>query len=268
MPFCPMEGWSLHYEVEGEADAPPLILSNSLAADMSMWDRQAPRWAKRFRVVRYDQRGHGRGTATGGDYSIGMLGRDVIALMDHLGIGRAHWCGISMGGMTGMWLAMHAPDRMLRLVLANTSALMPPRELWDERIATARAHGMEALATPTIERWFPAEFRAREPKTVTRIRAVVAATPVDGYAGCCAAIRDLDLRDGLGSIRHKVLVIVGDKDISTPPAAGEFIRSCVPGTLLARLDTAHMSNVERPEEFVDLVETFLQLDQPSDLASV
>jgi 3-oxoadipate enol-lactonase len=258
MPFCPMEGWSLHYEVEGGAGAPALILSNSLAADLSMWDRQTPRWAKHFRVVRYDQRGHGRSSATGADYSIDMLGRDVIALMDHLGIERADWCGISMGGMTGMWLAMHAPERVRRLVLANTAAQMPPRELWDERIATARTRGMEALATPTVERWFPAGFRAREPDTVAGIRTVVAATPVDGYAGCCAAIRDLDLRDGLGTIRHPALVIVGDKDPSTPPAAGEFIHAHIPGALIARLDAAHMSNVERPGEFGSLIEAFLE----------
>jgi 3-oxoadipate enol-lactonase len=257
MPICPMEGWGLHFEVEGEAGAPALILSNSLAADITMWDRQVSRWAKRFRVVRYDQRGHGRSTAMPGDYSIDVLGRDVLALMDHLGIARADWCGISMGGMTGMWLAMHAPERMNRLVLANTAAHMPPRELWDERIATARTRGLEALATPTVERWFPAGFRAREPDTVADIRAVVAATPVDGYAGCCAAIRDLDLRDGLGTIQHPALVIVGDKDPSTPPAAGEFISARIPGALIARLDAAHMSNVERPNEFASLIEAFL-----------
>jgi 3-oxoadipate enol-lactonase len=264
MPFCPMEGWSLHYEVEGEADAPPLILSNSLAADLSMWDGQASRWAEHYRVVRYDQRGHGRSTATGGDYAIDGLGRDVIALMDHLGIGRAHWCGISMGGMTGMWLAANAPERVAGLVLANTAALMPPRQLWDDRIATARAQGMEAIATATIERWFPAEFRIREPETVAGIRAVVAATPVDGYSGCCAAIRDLDLRSHIGAIRHQTLVIVGDKDRSTPPAKGEFIRSRIAGAVLARLDAAHMSSIERPEEFSRLVENFLQPGSASD----
>ncbi|EWY41719.1 3-oxoadipate enol-lactonase [Skermanella stibiiresistens SB22] len=260
MPFCPMEGWSLHYEVDGKADAPALILSNSLAADVSMWDAQVRHWAKRFRVVRYDQRGHGSSGAPLGDYSIDALGLDVVALMDHLGIDRADWCGISMGGMTGLWLAAHAPERMRRLVVANTAAQMPPRELWDERIANARALGMEALASPTVERWFPAEFRAREPGTVARIRRVVAATPVDGYAGCCAAIRDLDLRGDLGPIRHPVLVIVGDRDASTPPAAGEFIRSNIPGARLARLDAAHLSSVERPEEFADLVENFLRSD--------
>lgn len=257
MPFCPIEGGSLHYEIDGEAGAPALILSNSVAADVSVWERQAARWAQRFRVVRYDQRGHGSSTATPGDYSIDQLGRDVLALMDHLGIARADWCGISIGGMTGLWLAMHAPERMHRLVLANTAALMPPPSLWDERIAIARTRGMEALATPTIERWFPAAFRAREPETIARIRTVVAATPVDGYAGCCAAVRDLDLRDGLAAIRHRTLVIVGEKDPSTPPAAGEFIQAQVPGALLARLDAAHMSNVERPGEFASLVETFL-----------
>lgn len=126
---------------------------------------------------------------------------------------------------------MHAPERMRRMVLANTAAHMPPRELWNERIATARTNGMEALATPTVERSFPVGVRTREPETMTGIRAVVAATSVDGYAGCCAAIRDLDLRDGLGSIRHRTLVIVGDEDQSTPPAAGEFVRAHVPGAL-------------------------------------
>ena len=257
MPFVTVEGARLHYTVDGALGAPPLILSNSLSSDLTMWDRQVEQWSRRFRIIRYDQRGHGGSSAPEGEYSMAMLGKDVLALMDHLAIERADWCGISMGGMTGMWLALNAPSRLDRLVLANTSPYMPPAELWDGRIATAKAGGMEALATPTVERWFPPEFRARNPETVERTRQMVLATPVNGYAGCCAAIRDMNLRDEIAGIAHETLVIVGERDLSTPPAEGEFIQRSIAGSRLVRLDAGHVSNIERPDDFASAVDRFL-----------
>lgn len=259
MAFVAIGDAILHYVEEGEAGAPALILSNSLAADVTMWDRQVERWARRFRVVRYDQRGHGRSSAPGGDYTMERLGRDALALMNHLSIERADWCGVSMGGMTGLWLAIHAPERLGRLVVANSAAHMGPPALWDGRIATARTHGMAALADATLERWFPADFRARESDLVSQVRRVIVGTKVDGYAGCCAAIRDMDLREEVAAIAHETLVIVGEKDPATPPVAGEWLHARIGGSRLAQLDAAHVSNLERPEEFGHLVEAFLGL---------
>ncbi|MCS0495643.1 3-oxoadipate enol-lactonase [Ancylobacter sp. MQZ15Z-1] len=259
MSFCPT-GWGrLHYRVDGPDGAPVLLLSNSLAADVSFWDAQVPSWARNRRVVRYDQRGHGRSDAPAGPYSMAGLGADALALMDHLGLAQADWCGISMGGMTGMWLAVNAPGRLGRLVLANTAVRMPPPELWDQRAAMAREQGMEAIATATMARWFTPAFTDREPDTIARLHQVVAATSVEGYAGCCAALRDFDFRDEVGKIRHPALVIVGERDGSTPPEAGMFIAGRIAGAQLARLDAGHVSNVEQPGEFTRQVEAFLSV---------
>lgn len=249
----------LNYLVEGPEDAPVLVLSNSLGTAMEMWDAQAPALRERFRLLRYDTRGHGGSPAPPGPYEIGDLGRDVIHLLDRLGIGRASFCGLSVGGMTGMWLAAEAPERIERLVLLCTSALLGPKSVWDERIATATGRGMAALVDGVIERWFTPAFRAENPEVVEKMARTLRETDPGGYAGCCAAIRDMDLRDRLPSIEAPTLVVSGAEDPATPPEHGRLIADAIPGARFEVVpDAAHIANVEQPEKITQLILTHLE----------
>ncbi len=250
-------GSDFSVQIDGPGEGPVLLLSNSLSSDLSMWDDQVPTWFQRFRVVRYDQRGHGGSTVPAGPYSMDQLGGDAIGIMDALGVEKAHFCGLSLGGMVGMWLLTHAPERIGKAVLANTAAYMGPVELWDGRIKTARRGGMEALVEPTIERWFPEHFRLAAPATINRMRAMILRTPVEGYMGCCAAIRDMDQRTAIRSITNPVLVIIGSRDPATKPADGKLIASSVENAETLTLDTAHISNIEQPKAFAAAVTQFL-----------
>ena len=259
MPIVQLGGNASFIDVEGDDAAPVLLLSNSLSSDSTMWDDQLPEWTRSFRVVRYDARGHGRTGAPPGPYRIDDLGRDALAVLDHLGIARAHFCGLSMGGMVGMWLLTHAPERIDRAVLANTSAHMGPPDLWNERIELAQEGGMEATVEPTVKRWFPAAFHVRAPATIDRMRAMIRRTSVAGYVGCCEAIRDMDQRKTIHTIRRPTLVIIGANDPATTPEAGRAIQAAIPGAAIAVLDAAHISNVEQPQAFTRAVEAFLEL---------
>jgi 3-oxoadipate enol-lactonase len=237
----------LNHRIDGPADAPWLVLSNSLGGSMEMWERNLPALTERFRVLRYDQRGHGGSPVPPGPYTIDDFGRDVVALMDRVGIERAHFCGVSLGGMTAMWLGINAADRIDRLVPACTAPHLGPRSMWDERIAVVESEGMAPLADPTMERWLTPD--APE-EIVELLRAMLVATPADGYAAGCAAVRDLDLRPGLGQIRAPTLVIAADQDLSTPPEHGEKIATGIPGARLELLHRGrHLANVERTEAF-------------------
>jgi len=252
-----INGEDFSVRVDGPKGYPALLLSNSLSSDMSMWDDQIPVWSERFQVIRYDQRGHGRSVVSPAPYSIEQLGRDAIGVMDALGIDKAHWCGLSMGGMVGMWVLTNAPERIGRAVLANTAAHMGPPELWNGRIRTAERGGMEALVEPTIERWFPEDFRKSAPDTMDRMRAMILRTPVEGYQGCCAAIRDMDQRETIRSIDNPVLVIIGSNDPATKPVDGQ-LNERVKGSQLEILKSAsHLSNVEQPEAFTNAITSFL-----------
>ncbi|MGA0597993.1 3-oxoadipate enol-lactonase [Enterovirga sp. CN4-39] len=257
MPYIEIQGESFHVQIDGAEGNPVLLLSNSLSSDMTMWEDQLPTWAERFRVVRYDQRGHGKSVVSPGPYSIAQLGRDAIAVLDALGIEKAHWCGLSLGGMVGMWVLTHAGHRIDRAVLANTAARMAPPDLWNGRMRLARSGGMEATVEPTITRWFPQEFRERAPATMDRMRAMVRRTPLDGYLASCSAIRDMDQRTAIAAIANPVLVVIGSKDPATKPADGELIHQAIAGSEVAYLDAAHISNVEQPEAFGKLVLEFL-----------
>jgi 3-oxoadipate enol-lactonase len=249
----------LNYIVEGPEDAPVLVLSNSLGTSLEMWDDQAPVLGRRFRLLRYDTRGHGRSPAPPGPYAIGDLGGDVVRLLDRLGIERASFCGLSVGGMTGMWLAAEAPERVERLVLLCTSAMLGPKGVWDERIATARGRGMAALVDGVIERWFTPAFRSENPGIVEKMAGTLRETDPEGYAGCCAAIRDMDLRDRLPSIKAPTLVVSGAEDPATPPEHGRLIRDAIPGSRFEVVpDAAHIANVERPEEITQLILNHLE----------
>lgn len=244
--------------IDGADAAPALLLSNSLSSDMSMWEDQIPLWSQHFRVIRYDQRGHGGSTASPAPYSMEQLGRDALSVLDALGVQRAHFCGLSMGGMVGMWLLTHAPNRIDRAVLANTAAYMGPADLWNGRVAAAEAGGMEALVDATIARWFPEAFRVAAPEKIERMRAMILRTPAAGYRGSCLAIRDMDQRETIRAVRNPVLVIIGSKDPATTPADGEAILAAIPGARKHVLDAAHISNIEQASAFAAAVDAFLQ----------
>jgi 3-oxoadipate enol-lactonase len=257
MTLLQKEDFSLHYTIDGAPDAPVLVLSNSLGTDLSMWVPQMAALASQFRVLRYDTRGHGQSGVTPGPYSVAQLGQDVIALLDHLGIASAHFCGLSMGGMTGMWLAIHHPQRIKRLVLANTAALIGTAEAWNSRIATVNANGMAAIIPGVLERWFTAGFRERDPDAVAAIVAGLLRTSPEGYGANCGAVRDMDQRVEVAAIRAPTLVIAGTHDLATPPASGKLVADHIAGAAYLELNAAHLSNIEQPAAFTDAVLTFL-----------
>lgn len=258
MPMLKVRGEDFHIRIDGDDGAPVLLLSNSLGTNLSMWDPQIPEWSKHFRVVRYDSRGHGLSPAPDKPYSIAMLADDALAILDTLGIDKAHWCGLSKGGMVGQWLATHHGDRLGRVVLANTAARMGPPELWDGRIDTIRKHGMGVLVQPTLERWLTPEFRESAGETVAKVSEMLATTPPLGYANCCGAIRDMDQRETIRAVRNPVLVVIGARDPATPPATGYEIADAIPGAQRIELAAAHLSNLEQPEAFGRAVTDFLK----------
>lgn len=253
-------GIAMNYMLDGPTNALVVTLSHSLATDLGMWDPQMPALTARFRVLRYETRGHGGTDAPEGAYSLTQLADDARALLDALHIDRTHWIGLSMGGMIGQALALKASDRLLSLVLADTSSRMPAenKPLWEERIRTAESKGMEPLVEPTLNRWFTPGFRQRRPDVVDRVAAMIRKTSPRGYAGCCAAIAALDLTDRLGGIKLPTLVVVGEEDQGTPVAASRAIHESIKGSTLTIIPSAaHLSNMEQPEAFTTAVTRFL-----------
>jgi 3-oxoadipate enol-lactonase len=237
----------LNHQWEGPSDAPVLVFANSLGATTEMWDAQAATLGGRFRLLRVETRGHGGSPAPPGPYSIEGLAQDVLQLLDRNGVARASYCGLSIGGMVGMWLAAHAPDRIDRLALCCTSAHLPPTTMWTERAATVRAEGPGAVADTVVGRWFTEVFREREPGTVTAFRDMIASADPEGYAGCCEAIAAMDLRDDLARITAPTLVVSGAEDPATPPEHQAAIAAAIPGALLQTVPGAHLAPVESPE---------------------
>lgn len=258
MPQANVDGVTLHYTIDGDERAPALVLANSLGADHTMWDPQVPAFARRFRVVRYDARGHGDSGVPDGPYTIGMLGRDVVGLLDHLRIDTAAFCGVSLGGATGQWLAVHAPARVTKVVLANTAAKIGAAEAWNQRIAAVNAGGVAAISDAVLARWFTPAFMEREPWLTLRMKAMMERQPATGYVAQCAAVRDLDLRDDLARIGVPTLVVAGAHDTSTTAADGRFLAQHIPGARYVELDAAHISNVEAPAAFDAAVLAFLE----------
>ncbi|WER47475.1 3-oxoadipate enol-lactonase [Cupriavidus sp. WKF15] len=250
-------GVSIHYTIEGAAGAPVLVMSNSLGTTLQMWDPQMPALLGHFQVLRYDTRGHGRSSVPAEPFGMAELGADVLAVMDHAGVGRAQFCGLSMGGMTGMWLACHHADRFGRFVLANTAALIGPASVWDNRIATVRRDGMVAIVPGVLERWFTQSYRASRAQAFEPVRDMLLRCDPAGYAANCAAVRDADLRGLLPQIEAKVLVIAGEQDAATTPAQGLEVARAVPGAEYLSVDAAHLSNWELPQAFGEAVGRFL-----------
>jgi len=255
--FTTSDGLSLRYEDTG-GDKPALILSNSLGTRLEMWQPQMAAFTDAFRVVRYDKRGHGESELRVGPTSFARLTLDAVELLDHLGIARADWCGLSMGGMSGMWAGTHHAGRFGRLVLCNTGAGMPGPDMWNQRIATVKRDGLKPLIPTIVDRWFTKRFQQADPKAVARIVAMLETTPPEGYAACSAAIRDMDQRESIRSIRLPTLVISGTHDGSTPPEKGREIAAAIPQARYVELDAAHLSNIEQEHAFTDTVMAFLK----------
>jgi 3-oxoadipate enol-lactonase len=245
---------TVHHLLEGRPEAPALLLSHSLGASLEMWDPQVAQLARHFHLVRYDLRGHGRSPVPPGPYEIADLGGDLIALLDRLGIERAHLGGLSLGGMVSLWVASHHPRRVDRLVVCCTSALLGPASRWAERAALVRAQGTAAVADAVVERWFTPDFRAREPGRVAAMREMIASTPAIGYAESCGAIERMNLRADLAAIRAPTLAIAGAEDPAIPPDHLFDIATAIPqGRAMVVEHAAHLANVERPEHVTELM---------------
>jgi 3-oxoadipate enol-lactonase len=257
MALIEKDGDKIHYELTGIPNASVVVFSNSLGANFSMWDPQLTEMEKRFRVLRYDTRGHGQSSGLPGAYSIEQLAGDVLALLDALQIERASFCGLSMGGMIGMWLGLNALARFEKLVLCNTGAKIGSEKGWNSRIEAVRRDGVKAVAAAVVERWFTPEFRAREPQVWESALHMLEASPPEGYAACCAAVRDYDARDKISAIHLPTLVIAGGKDSATPPIDGRFIAEQISDARYVELDAAHLSNVEASGRFTAELVQFL-----------
>jgi len=257
MPFLESENVRIHYALEGPSGAPVLVLSNSLGTNYSMWDPQIPEFLKTLQVLRYDTRGHGQTSVPQGPYAIEQLAKDVLVLADALGVKRFHFCGLSMGGMIGMWLGVNAPERLNKLVLCNTAAKIGTPETWSARIEDVRKNGMKQIAASVVERWLSPAFREKTPATAANTLKMLEAANPEGYAACCAAVRDFDFRERLDSIHTMSLVIAGKYDPATPPADGRFLADHIQGARYVELNAAHLSNIEDADRFSKEVSAFL-----------
>ena len=252
------DGTRIAYRLDGPADKPVLVLSNSIGTTMKMWTRQVPQLVEHFRVLRYDMRGHGQSGVPAGAYSLDRLGRDVIELLDALQLDKVHFLGLSLGGFVGQWLGVHTPDRIDRLVLSNTSPYLGPAAQWDERIAAAmQAPDMTEIAETFLANWFPASMRESHDPLVDEFRAMLLDTDLRGLAGSFAAVRDVDLRRTNALISRPTLVVAGRDDTVTLASHSEQIASAIPGARLVVLPTVHLSNIELPGRFMDAVLGFL-----------
>jgi 3-oxoadipate enol-lactonase len=239
-----------HGVSDGPDDAASLVLSSSLGTTLAMWEPQVAPLAEQLRVVRYDHRGHGRSPVPDGPYSVADLGGDVLELADALGLARFSFCGLSLGGLVGMWIASEAPERVERLVLCCTAPSFPPAEQWLDRAATVRAEGTEAIADALLGRWFTP---AADTALVERFRAMLAATPREGYAGCCEALAGADLDDRLSAIDAPTLVVNGADDVVAPPQRGAALAAAIPGAHHVVVPGAHVPTAEHPARFTDHV---------------
>lgn len=253
MPTAESDGVRLHYEISGYGGAPILVLVNSLGSNLNMWNKVLPAFEDGFRVLRSDLRGHGRSEVAGEAFTIEQLGRDVLRLMDEVGAERASICGVSLGGLVGLWLGIHAPDRLNRLILANTAARIGSREKWEQRIETVKAVGMEALSATTLEGWFTPTYRNKHPREMERIRGMIAATDPQGYTACCAVLREADLRADAVRVKAASLVITGTHDPATPPADGRTLHAAIQHSSYVELNASHMSAWECGDEFAGAV---------------
>ncbi len=257
MPYLDHAGARLFYTVNGPDSAPVLIFSNSMGTDHTMWTPQADALAGRFRVVRHDMRGHGRSTTTASELSVETLARDVLAILDALQVERAVFCGLSIGGLIGQWLAIHAPERFSKIVLANTAPKIGSAEMWNARIEGVLRDGLAPLVDASLSRWFTAGFLATSAHALDDLRKVLGGLDPRGYAAGCAAVRDADFREAVKTITVPVLVIAGSDDPSTTAAEGRALADAMPGAAYLELQAAHLSNREQPGRFTAALLDFI-----------
>ena len=257
MPFADLSDVRIHYSLTGVEAAPVLVFSNSLGANFSMWDPQLPDFSKTFRILRYDTRGHGQSSSAPGPYTIELLANDILHLLDALHFERVNFCGLSMGGQTGMWLGLHAADRLHKIVLCNTGAKIGTADGWNTRIETVLKKGMKEVSHAVASRWFTPEFQSAHSEVFSHAVKMIEGADPQGYAACCMALREFDARKELSAIKVPTLVIAGSRDPATPPDDGRFIADQVPGADFRELQAAHLSNIEASSEFTSAVQRFL-----------
>jgi 3-oxoadipate enol-lactonase len=251
------EGKSIYYELCGPADSPVLVLSHALGTNLNLWNDQVKALRGSFRILRYDSRGHGRSSADPGPYTISLLAADVLNLLDELGVTSAHFCGISMGGMIGQYLAIHHPERISSLVLSNTATRIGTREKWDRRIQGVMEGGMPAVLGEVLAGWFSARFRSVHSSIADSLAEALKTTSVQGYIGCCEALRDADLSQLIGRVKAPALIIAGTEDQATTLVASQFLHQEIRGSQLVALKCAHLACVEASAEFTDNLSRFL-----------
>jgi 3-oxoadipate enol-lactonase len=253
-----VNGARLFYTLSGAATNPVLLFSNSLGTTVDMWEPQLAAFESRYRILRYDMRGHGQSDLTNGTCSIATLGKDVVALLDELRIPKVHFCGLSIGGVIGQWIGAHAGQRLESLLLCNTAAKIGTPEIWNQRIADVTHDGMASITDSVLQRWFTPAFRNRSPDLIAAWRAMLLANDPRGYALLCAALRDMDQRALVRSIRLPTCIVAGDQDPVTTVEDAEFLEASIAGATLVRLPAAHISNVEASSLFNAAVTEFLQ----------
>lgn len=257
MPHARLQDVDLFYRWDGAEDAPVLLFSNSLGTTHRMWDPQIAAFTKGFRVLRYDSRGHGQSSVTPGPYNIAQLAADAVGLLDFLNIERAHFCGLSMGGMVGMYLGSAKPERLRSAVLCNTAAKIGTPESWGSRIAAVQQSGMKTVAGAVIERWLTTGFREAHPSETSSALMMLENANAEGYVASCAAVRDMDFREKLGTVGVHTLVVSGSADPVTPPSDGKFLQQNIPGAKYLELPAAHLSNIEARDAFNEGIFKFL-----------
>ena len=256
MPFANTHGFSLHYSLEGPSSYPTVVLSNSLGADLSMWNGQMDALLAHFRVLRYDTRGHGQSQIPDGPCTLANLGGDLIALLDVLGIRQAQLCGVSLGGMTAMWVGLHAPQRITSLVLSHTSARIGTADSWKERIEKVEAKGLSSIADAVVARWFTPTFQEHRTNFTVQKEMLLGCSRA-GYLAASGALRDSDLRPEIHTLTMPTLVISGANDVVTPTSDGRSLENGISGAIFRQVPGAHLSNIEEPEAYNAVLLPFL-----------
>ena len=253
-----VNGVDIAYRFDGPENGRVLLVANSLMANGSMWDWNVPAFADRYRILRYDKRGHGRSSVVAGPYSIAQLADDAAGLLDALQIEKAHFMGLSIGGMIGQQLGARYPERVYSLALCNTASEMPPRSLWEDRFQTARTQGLAGLVDGTISRWFTAPFIERAPHDIEKVRQMILGTNVDGYIACGSAVRDMAQSTMLLKIKAPTLVLSGRHDPACTVDQGTVLNRLIDGSCMVIIeDAAHLSNIEQPAQFNQAVRAFI-----------
>lgn len=249
---------TLNYVFDDFKKEETILFSNSLGTDLTMWDKQIELLGQEFNILRYDTHGHGKSEVTEGEYSIEMLGNDVLDLLDSLNIEKVNFCGLSIGGLTGQWLGIHAPERLNKLIICNTAVKIGNKEGWNTRIETVQKNGLNSIVSGTQERWFTPEFVSENKAEVDAVLATFLQTPVLGYISCCAAVRDADFTDEVSKISVPTLIISGTEDLVTTVKDGDFLMEKIPNSILAAFKTAHISNIEKADDFTKLLIEFIK----------